>query len=58
MENTDLERFIEAQDHPTIYGLSAYDQAHKEIANGGLKIHCWIRYLYLFVPQIPNITDY
>ena len=46
MEDFNLDRFIEAQDHLTIYGPSAYDQAMKEIANGGLRIHCWIRYLY------------
>ena len=52
MEDFNLDRFIEAQDHLTIYGPSAYDQAMKEIANGGLRIHCWIRYLY---PQMKGL---
>ena len=52
MEEYNLGRFVEAQDHLTIYGPSVFDQAMKEIADGGLKIHCWIRYLY---PQMKGL---
>lgn len=47
-----MNRFLIAQDNKTLSGVSVFDKAMKEIAQGNLKIHCWIRYLY---PQMKGL---
>ena len=47
-----MNRFIEAQNNVTFSGLTVYERAIKEISNGYLSIHCWIRYLF---PQLSGL---
>lgn len=47
-----LDRYLKAQNSNTVYKNIVYEQAIKELRNGYLKIHCWIRYLF---PQLKGL---
>ena len=47
-----LDRYLKAQNSNTVYKNIVYEQAIKELQNGYLKIHCWIRYLF---PQLKGL---
>jgi len=50
--NEGLERFLTAQDAPTIHGNTLYEQSIKEIQEGKFGFECWIRYVY---PQMKGL---
>ena len=55
-----LERFLKAQEIILINGNNIYEQSLKEITDGYLETHCWIRYLF---PQMrglgkSDVTNY
>ena len=47
-----MNRFLIAQDNLTFSGETVLEKAIREISNGYLSIHCWIRYLF---PQMKGL---
>lgn len=47
-----MNRFLIAQNNLTFYGETVLERAIREISDGYLSIHCWIRYLF---PQMKGL---
>lgn len=47
-----MNRFLIAQNNLTFSGETVLERAIREISNGYLSIHCWIRYLF---PQMKGL---
>lgn len=47
-----MNRFLIAQNNLTFSGETVLEKAIREISNGYLSIHCWIRYLF---PQMKGL---
>lgn len=47
-----MNRFLIAQNNVTFSGETVLERAIREISNGYLSIHCWIRYLF---PQMKGL---
>lgn len=47
-----MNRFLIAQNNLTFSGETVLEKAIREISNGYLNIHCWIRYLF---PQMKGL---